>query len=376
MKKGLLISGIGVLLLLSVISAQETEPAAENIPLGIPPTIDGIISSGEWIAANTKPVELESDDGETKNAEMHLEYDNETFYFALVVEGESEEVYLWLGDDESLAFQEGTDLKRCQKSNNYTCSDWYYRGLYDFVEDDHQDVTGAGSYDVETDKTTVELEIPFNSGDANDYQIDCSKVFIIIFGSIHRSSPDKEYKVTKPVAYWAEYFTILGIQSVSDAQFWEDQAERARKEGKCYLAAEYFLSARLAWRNAATAFRNAAAKWDKEAEYLRKAEKDFREVFLDNKNANKADERATAAERKATGLRQTAGECDANEVRAQNNATAAQEETVKSQPKPEESEESEEKGRCLGTLFIVLSVIGGSIIHFIGKRYTKESNFT
>ena len=367
MKKGLLTSGIGVLLLLSVISAQEIEPTAENIPLGIPPTIDGIISSGEWIAANTKPVELESYDGETKNAEMYLKYDNETFYFALVVEGESEEVYLWLGDDESQAFQEGTDLKRCPKSNNYTCSDWYYRGLYDFVEDDHQDVTGAGSYDVETDKTTVELEIPFNSEDVNDYQIDYSKVFIIIYGSIHKSSPDKEYEETVPVKFWAWYFKKEATDCMGSAESAERRAREYQEEGKCDHAAQAWMTAALRWDGAATCERNSAKHWREEARYLRQAAEQFY-AMADQENEGKARDRANKADRMAEEAEERAKEDDGRAENAQNNAEAAEEETVKSQPEPEEPEE---KGRCLGTLFIVLSVVGGSIIHFRRKKIHK-----
>lgn len=194
MKKRLLASGIGFFLLFSLISAQETAPTVDTVPEGTPPTIDGVISPREWIDANAKTVELRSDDGKAKSARRYFKHKDEMFYFALVVDGESEEIFLWLGDDESQAYQKGTDIKRCLKSSEYNCKDVYYRGLYDMVSDSQQDIKGVGVYDAEEDETTVELEIPFNSGDVNDYTIEYDKVFTIIYGSIHRSSPDREYK--------------------------------------------------------------------------------------------------------------------------------------------------------------------------------------
>lgn len=200
MKKKLLAPVIGLFFLLSMISAQETAPTVELIPEGSPPTIDGIISSREWTDANNKVVELRSVDGKTKSATRYFKYKNETLYFALAVKGESEEVFLWLGDDEDQAWQEGTDIKRCMKADNYGCIDVYYRGIYNMVKDSQQDITGMGVYDAEADKTTIELGIPFSSEDVNDYIIEYNKVFTLIYGSIHKSSPDREYKKTETVS--------------------------------------------------------------------------------------------------------------------------------------------------------------------------------
>jgi hypothetical protein len=352
-----LYTGIGLFLLLSLILAQEPELIAENIPQGIAPTIDGIISSGEWIAAHTKSVALESSDGEIKNAEVYLEHDNGMFYFALVVEGESEEIYVWLGDDEFQAFQKGTDLKRCPKSDSYMCSDWYYRGVYDFVEDDQQDTGGAGHYDAEKKRTTVEIEIPFDSGDVNDYFIDVSRAFTIIYGSIHKSSPDKEYYKTEPVIFWAWHWEKEAQRYRGDALWYENRAKEKQEEGKCFFAAEYWASAVLEWGRAATCERNSAKYWREEARYLRQAAEQL-DIWGDSEGVRKAEERAEEAEERAEEAEERAEEDDGRAGVARKNAEAAHEETVESEPKPEPEED--EKGACLGTMFILL-VMGGCL---------------
>jgi hypothetical protein len=200
MKKKLFILGISFLFLLSIVSAQETAPSVEIVPMGNAPTIDGVIALREWTDANVRLVELESDDGKRKFVTRYIKYADDTVYFALVVEGKSEEVFLWLGDDESQAWQKGTDIKRCLESEAYEGVDYYYRGLYDMVRDPQQDTRGAGIYDADNDETTVEIEIPFDSEDANDYRIVYDTVFTIIYGSIHRTSPDKEYKKKENVS--------------------------------------------------------------------------------------------------------------------------------------------------------------------------------
>ncbi|MGD2250320.1 MAG: hypothetical protein PVF58_18125 [Candidatus Methanofastidiosia archaeon] len=199
MKKRLLVSGIVIVFLLSLISAQETAPDVNTVPEGKSVTIDGIISSFEWTDAERTFVELKSNDNQIKYAQRYYKYNEEAFYFALVVNGKSEEVFFWIGDDEEQAFQKGTDIKRVFP-DGYTCQDVHYRGLYDMVTDSQQDCTGAGVYDSESDKTTVELAFPFDSGDENDYIIEPGKIFTIIYGSIHRTSPDKEYKKTETVS--------------------------------------------------------------------------------------------------------------------------------------------------------------------------------
>ena len=137
MIKRTLVFGVSILLLVPFISIQDSPMTTEDVPSGISPTIDGIISPEEWVDANVKTVELTSSDNSIKFADRYLKFSNSTFYFALVVGGESEEVYVWLGDDELQAWQEGTDLKRCPKPDSYACSDWHYRGVYDFIEDDN-----------------------------------------------------------------------------------------------------------------------------------------------------------------------------------------------------------------------------------------------
>jgi hypothetical protein len=348
-------TGIGILLLLSAISAQEPELVAENIPLGITPTIDGTISSGEWIAAHTKTVELASSDGKIKNAEIYFEHDDGTFCFALVVEGETEEVYLWLGDDESRAFQKGTDLKRCLKSDSYACSDWYYKGVYDFVKDDQQDIRGAGWYDAEKNKTTVELEIPFDSKDINDYFIDVSKAFTIIYGSIHKSSPDKEYYKTEPVIFRAWYWEKKAQEQRGEASWYEERAKEKQEEGKCFFAAEHWAEAALIWGRAAMCEANSAKFWREEARYLKQAAEQL-DIWGFSENARKAEARAGEAEKKAGEAEARAGEDKSKAEAASKNAEAAQKETIESEPEPEE----DENGTCSGTVFIVL-VMGGCI---------------
>ncbi len=350
-------TGIGLFLLLSLILAQEPELTAENIPQGIAPTIDGIISTGEWIAAHTKTVALESSDGEIKNADVYLEHDKSMFYFALVVEGESEEIYIWLGDDEVQAFQKGTDLKRCPKSDSYMCSDWYYEGIYDFVEDDQQDTRGAGHYDAEKKRTIVELEIPFNSGDVNDYFIDVGKAFTIIYGSIHKSSPDKEYYKTEPVIFWAWHWEKEAQRYRGDALWYENRAKEKQEKGECFFAAEYWSTAVLEWGRAATSEKNSAKYWREEARYLRQAAEQF-DIWGNSENVRKAKERAKEAEKRAEEAEKRAGEDKVRAEAARKNADAARMETVKSES--EREPEEEENGTCLGTVFILL-VMGGCL---------------
>ena len=200
MKKWVSVLAIGLCFLFSMVSAQQTAPTVETVPEGKPPTIDGVVSLTEWMDANIKIVELESDDGRRKSARRYLKYSDQKFYFALIVGGKSEEAFLWLGDDESQAWQKGSDIKRLLESEEYAGMDYYYKGLYNMARDPQQDITGIGIYNSEKDETSIELEIPFNSQDANDYLIEYEKVFAIIYGSIHKTSPDREYKKHEDVS--------------------------------------------------------------------------------------------------------------------------------------------------------------------------------
>ena len=196
MKKRLLVSGIGLFFLLSVISARETPPTAETIPMGTTPTINGVISSGEWTDANVKTVNLKSSDGNMKHAQRYLKYNNEMVYFALVMKGESEEVFLWIGDDENW---HNPDIRGCLNPDQCTCSDVQYRGLLDMTTDAQQDITGVGIYNADTDETTVETKIPFDSEDLDNFVIEYEKLFTVIYGTIHRSSLKREYINPEPV---------------------------------------------------------------------------------------------------------------------------------------------------------------------------------
>jgi tetratricopeptide (TPR) repeat protein len=133
MKKRLLISGIVIVLLLSLISAEETVHDVNTVPEGKSVTINGIISSFECTDADRAFIELKSNDNTIKRAQRYYKYNDQTLYFALVVDGKSEEVFLWLGDDEEQAFQKGTDIKRFFP-DEYTCQDVPLALNEDFVE--------------------------------------------------------------------------------------------------------------------------------------------------------------------------------------------------------------------------------------------------
>jgi len=171
----------------------------DTIPRGHRPQIDGIISSGEWVDAHIQTVELESVDNTQKKATRFYKHTNEMLYFALIVEGRSEEIFLWLGDDDSQAWQTGSDIKRMLKLQDYQGEDYYYEAFQVMKKDQQQDIVGKGIYDESTDETTVELEIPFHSTDENDYSIEYEKMFTILYGSIHISSPEKEFQKKEEV---------------------------------------------------------------------------------------------------------------------------------------------------------------------------------
>jgi tetratricopeptide (TPR) repeat protein len=78
MKKRLLISGIVIVLLLSLISAEETAPDVNTVPEGKSVTIDGIIVSFEWTDADRAFVELKSNDNTIKRAQRYYKYSYDT----------------------------------------------------------------------------------------------------------------------------------------------------------------------------------------------------------------------------------------------------------------------------------------------------------
>jgi hypothetical protein len=330
MRKKLIVSGIGLLLLLSAVSAQDSGLALEEVPSGIPPEIDGIILPEEWIDANVKTVDLTSSDGRTRMADRYLKFDNGTFYFALVVGGESEEVYIWLGDDKDQAFQKGTDIKRCMKYNNYSCSDFYYRELYDMVEDSQQNVYGVGRYNAETEKTTIEFEIPFDSGDINDYTMEYDTIFTIVYGSIHESSPAREYTRAERVRLWKRI-----------VEWWKKEVRHLR--GLASI-----------WGDAVKDWEEEAAEWDEEAADWKEEEKKQKEAGNQEK-ANEAKERAKNAKEKADHARKYAGKAKKFEEEANKKADLYEmfARTYGGEKK---------KGFCLGTLFIVIFLVVGSIL--------------
>lgn len=309
MIKRTLVFGVSILLLVPFISIQDSPMTTEDVPSGISPTIDGIISPEEWVDANVKTVELTSSDNSIKFADRYLKFSNSTFYFALVVGGESEEVYVWLGDDELQAWQEGTDLKRCPKPDSYACSDWYYEGIYDFVEDDQQDVSGAGHYDATADKTTVEIEIPFDSGDIHDYRIEHDKIITIIYGSIHESSPAREFTKSERVRLWKRI-----------VEWWKEEADHL-------------------WGIAAI-YREAREGWLEEAEYWKKEVERGKELG-DKDKIKEAEEKKKESEKYADRAEQYAQEAE-EKARLYETFAAAY----------------GEEAHCPGTLLIVVLVVG------------------
>ncbi|MGD2248849.1 MAG: hypothetical protein PVF58_10630 [Candidatus Methanofastidiosia archaeon] len=304
MKKKILALGIGFLFLLSLISAEESEPKAEYIPAGVPPTIDGVISDGEWCDANAKFVELSSD-GKTINAERYFKYDDETFYFSLVVKGENKEVYLWLGDNEDQAFQKGTDLKRCLRSDGYVCSDWHYKELYDFVEDDQKDVIGRGIYNAETDSTTVEFKIPFDSGDEDDYRIYYGESFTIVYGCIL----DEEYMEIEIVL--TEEKIAENLEEIAEAE--EELPPHLKEKG--------------AWEQAEEYWEREAEEWEKAAKFWRKKSESYKKEG-NQKEAEEAENCAKIAEGEAEKAKENAEEARKEAEKAKENAEEARKEDI------------------------------------------------
>lgn len=345
MRKKLIIPGIGLLLLLSTGSAQGSDPALEDVPSGIPPEIDGIIYYEEWIDANIKTVDLTSSDGRTRMADRYLKFDNGTFYFALVVGGESEEVYIWLGDDKDQAFHTGTDIKRCMNYNNYSCSDFYYRGLYDMVEDSQQDVYGVGKYNAETEKTTIELEIPFDSGDINDYTIEYDTIFTIVYGSIHESSPAREFTRAERVRLWKRIVA-----------WWKEEVRHLR--GLASI-----------WGDAVKDWEEEAAKWDGEAEVWEQAagywkeEEKSQEEAGNQKKVDDAKESAKEAEKKAKEAREKAKSAREHREEAKRREEEVKEKADLYEMFARAYGGEEKKGICLGTLFIAIFLAVSSILY-------------
>ncbi|MBU7014036.1 MAG: hypothetical protein HXS52_01835 [Theionarchaea archaeon] len=241
-------------------------------------------------------------------------YDEGRVYFALVVGGESEEVYLWIGQDESQAFQKGTDIKRCQKSDNYRATDWQYRELYIFVEDEQQDIEGMGRYDDVTDRTTVELVIPFDSGDVNDYRIELEPGFTVVYGSIL----DGEYAKAELIVFQK----VIAENLARKAEMLEESATSSEGEELWEQAEEYWEEEARVWEQVEEYWRREADEWGKSASYWRE-EKESQEEDGNQEGADRAGRCAEIADREAEKARENAEVTKGNAEKARENAEEA-----------------------------------------------------
>ncbi|MBU7020527.1 MAG: hypothetical protein HXS41_05675 [Theionarchaea archaeon] len=311
--------------------------------LGIPPTCDGVISSGEWCEAYAQRIELKNANGRTIDAERYFMYDEAWFYFALVVEGESEEIYLWMGQNENQAFQKGTDIKRCMRSDDYRVTDWEYRELYVFVEDEQQDVEGMGRYDDVADTTAVEFAIPFDSGDVNDYRIELEPGFTVIYGSIL----DGEYATTELIVFQK----VIAENSARKAKMLGESATSSEVEELWEQAEEYWEEEARAWEQAEEYWRREADEWEKSASHWRE-KKESQEEDGNQEGADSAETCAEIADREAEKAKENAEEAK----------TRAEEAIKRAEEANKNAEEARKRASRVILCVITIVPLGGGAV--------------
>lgn len=155
-RKQLFILVAFVALLLIPVAVQAQAAGQREVPEGTAPTLDGLISPGEWDDA----LKIE---GALPWQAIYFKHDSANLYVTAQAKGNIEEFFLGFDTNgNGVAFDAGDDIKRCLSG---VCEDWFYTDDYLFKLDEQQDAYGIGFYDEGTDTYTYEMATPIESAD-------------------------------------------------------------------------------------------------------------------------------------------------------------------------------------------------------------------
>ena len=150
----------------------------------VPPTIDGLLSYGEWgepAIVDTLSYSNDSINYETHDMYVYFMNDNNYLYIAVKITDDDFEsdndfcgsdldvLEIYFDGDNNEIIEPGEDIKRF---TNFYYSDWYYMGDGSWSTDETSDGEGVASHSNHAlGDYTYEFKIPLNSGDAHDFAI-------------------------------------------------------------------------------------------------------------------------------------------------------------------------------------------------------------